>query len=297
MEGNDNKKLAIRISIVTIVLNFLLMVFKLVAGLISNSFALISDAIHTASDVLSTFVVIFGIIISAKKNDRNHAYGHERFECVAAIILSVMLFATGIGIGWVGINDIVSKTSTQLKVGSVALIASIVSIIAKEIMYWLTIIVAKKINSGALKADAWHHRSDALSSVGSLIGVIGAIFGVFVLDSIACVIICLFILKVSISIFVDAIRKMTDESADVETEQKLMQIISDQNGVVRVDLLRTRKFGDKIYVEVNICADGNLNLRESHSIAHNVEKETKKSFSTIKECFVHVNPCELKSED
>lgn len=296
MKQISNKKLAYKVSIITIICNFLLMIFKFIAGILTHSIATISDAVHTGSDVLSTFVVMFGVKISNKKSDKNHEFGHERFECVAAIILSIMLCATGLSIGYVGINKIIIQNYGALTIGTLALVSAVISIVVKEAMYWYTIRAAKKINSSALSADAWHHRSDALSSVGSLVGVVGAMLGVPILDAIASIVICLFIVKASILIFVDAIRKMTDEACDEETENKIFNVIVKIDGVLKIDNLKTRKFGDKVFVEVDICANENLTLIDAHKIAENVEIETKNNFYFVKDCFVHVNPCKAKKE-
>ena len=220
MENLQLEKTAIKISIITIIINLILSVFKLLAGILGSSFALISDAVHSASDVFSTIIVIIGVKISAKKPDKNHPFGHERFECVAAILLAVVLFATGAGIGYSGVCSLIDGSYKNISIiGVLPLVAAIISIAVKEGMFWYTYLAAKKINSSALKADAWHHRSDALSSVGSLVGVVGAMCGVPVLDTIACIVICLFIFKAAIQIFIDAIKKMTDEACDEKTQK------------------------------------------------------------------------------
>ena len=189
----DRQKTAMKVSWITIAANFVLSVFKLAAGIIAKSGAMVSDAVHSASDVLSTFVVMAGVKISGKKADDSHPYGHERMECVASMFLAVILAVTGIGIGISGINKITGGGELTVP-GVLALVAAAISIMVKELMFWYTRHYAKKLNSGALMADAWHHRSDALSSVGSLIGIGGALLGVPILDPIASVVICLFIL-------------------------------------------------------------------------------------------------------
>lgn len=276
---------------VTIIINFALAAFKLLAGIFGNSYALISDAVHSASDVFSTVIVLIGIKISAKKADKNHPFGHERFECVAAILLAAVLFATGVGIGYSGVENIVTGEYKNFAVpGIVALVAAAVSIVVKEGMFWYTYIAAKKVNSSALKADAWHHRSDALSSIGSLIGVIGGLCGVKILDSIACIVICLLILKASIDIFRDAVKKMTDEACDEKTEKEIREFISSCEGVMRVDKLLTRMFGNRIYVIAEIACKRDLPLYEAHSIAESVHKGIENGFPLVKHVTVHVNP-------
>lgn len=293
VNGMNNEKIAMRVSRNSIIANVLLSVFKFIAGVLSNSGAMLSDAVHSLSDVFSTIIVMIGVKISGKEADKNHPYGHERMESVAAILLSVMLAVTGIGIGYSGIKKIASgDTSTLAVPGVLALIAAIVSIVVKEGMYWYTRAAAKKINSGALMADAWHHRSDALSSVGSFIGILGARLGFPVLDPVASVVICIFVVKAAIDIFMDSIRKMTDEACDEETEQSIRDVIIAQNGVEGIDRLQTRKFGNMIYVDVEIRADGTMTLAQSHDIAEEVHDEIEAQIENVKHCMVHVNPSE-----
>ncbi len=204
MQTSEFEKIAVKTSVITIIVNAILSVFKLLAGIFGASMALISDAVHSASDVFSTIIVLLGVKISSKQADKKHPFGHERFECVAAIILAVVLFATGVGIGYSGVENIVTGAYNSFeKPQVIALVAAAISIVVKELMFWYTIVAAKKINSSALKADAWHHRSDALSSVGSLVGVVGAMCGVPVLDSVACLVICAMILIAAVRIFIN----------------------------------------------------------------------------------------------
>ena len=260
--NRNDKDIAMRVSTVSIMVNLLLSFFKLMAGIFGASGAMISDAIHSASDVFSTFIVMIGVTISNKKSDKEHPYGHERLECVASIILAVVLLATGIGIGMNGIQKIISDIDNVIEVPkSMALIAAIVSILVKEWMYWYTRAAAKKINSGALMADAWHHRSDALSSVGSFIGIFGARLGFPVMDPAAGVLICIFIIKASYDIFKDAVDKMVDKACDDSTIEQIQRAVLDQKGVVRIDDITTRAFGNRIYVDVEIAADGKHYVR------------------------------------
>jgi len=296
MQENEIEKTAVKTSVVTIIINAVLTVFKLLAGIFSMSFALISDAIHSASDVFSTIIVIIGVKIAAKKADKKHPFGHERFECVAAILLSAVLFATGAGIGYSGIVSIINGSYKNIDYGNyspagiVALVAAAVSIIVKEAMFWYTIKAAKKVNSSALRADAWHHRSDALSSIGSLIGIAGGMWGVPILDPIACIVICVLIIKAAIQIFIDAIKKMTDEACDDKTENEIRDFISTREGVMRVDSLLTRKFGNRIYVIAEIACDRELPLYAAHDIAESVHHGIEENFPLVKHVTVHVNP-------
>lgn len=292
MKANDDfQSVANRVSVVTIIGNMILSVMKLLAGIIAHSSAMISDAVHSASDVFSTIVVIIGIRLSARESDREHPYGHERMECVAAIVLSVVLFITGLGIGAKALKNIFSGNYNVLQVpGILALIAAIVSIAVKEGMYWYTRHYAKMIDSSALMADAWHHRSDAFSSIGALIGIAGARLGFPIMDSVASLVIFLFIVKAAIDIFKDAMDKMVDHSCDEETEKQIHDCVMKNEKVLGVDLLQTRIFGSKIYVDVEIEADALCSLQEAHNIAESVHDEIERSFPKVKHIMVHVNP-------
>ena len=293
MGKTDFEKTAMRVSFVSIAVNIILSVFKLLAGIFADSAAMVSDAVHSASDVFSTIVVIIGIKISSKASDKNHPYGHERLECVAAIILSTILAVTGFGIGYTALMKIISGEYAALSIpGRLALVAAIVSIVMKEGMYWYTRISAKRIESGALMADAWHHRSDALSSVGAFIGIGGAMLGFPVLDTVASIVICFFIEKAAYDIFKDAVDKMVDKACDDELEEALKQCALSQEGVLGIDLLRTRVFGNKIYVDIERSADANETLREAHSIAEKVHESIEENFTKVKHIMVHVNPIE-----
>lgn len=290
---DEFKKVANKVSFITIVQNILLSVFKLFAGIFAHSNAMISDAVHSASDVFSTIIVIIGVKLASKKSDKEHPYGHERLECVAAIVLSIVLLYTGIKIGSQAVKDIIGGNYQNLqKPGMLALVAAVVSIVTKEIMYWYTRHYAKKIDSSALMADAWHHRSDALSSVGALVGIGGAMMGFPVMDSIASIVIFVFIAKAAYDIFKDAMDKMVDHSCDDETEKEMRNFVLAQKEVLSVDLLHTRIFGNKIYVDVEIGVNGSYTLRQAHEIAEEVHEGIEKNFPKVKHVMVHVNPAD-----
>ncbi len=292
MEENF-RQTANRVSVVSIVVNLLLSVFKLVAGVIAHSGAMVSDAVHSASDVFSTVVVMIGIRVAAKEADEEHPYGHERLECVAAIILATILFVTGLSIGGSAVVTVLSGSFESLKApGMLALIAAAVSIVVKEGMFWYTRNSAAHIDSAALMADAWHHRSDALSSVGALIGIGGARLGFPAADALASLVICVFIVKAAYDIFKDAVDKMVDHSWDRAEEQILRDFIKKEEGVIDVDSLRTRVFGTRIYVDVEIAVDGELTLRQAHAIAERVHDNLESMFGKVKHVMVHVNPYE-----
>lgn len=287
----NGEHMARRVTAVGVIGNVLLVAFKLYAGIAGRSGAMVSDAIHSLSDVFATLVAFIGVRLSKKAPDGRHPYGHDRFECLASLTLGVILLATGIGIGYSGVRDIVSGNYGALAVpGTVALIAAVVSIVVKEAMFRYTRYYARKMDSSAFMADAWHHRSDALSSVGSLIGIAGARLGVPVMDPIACVIICLCILKVGFDIVRDAVAKMLDTSCGEEWDEEMTRFIGACPGVVRVDLLHSRKFGDKIYLDAEIAVDGSLPLTDAHAIAERVHDMVEHEHPGIKHIMIHVNP-------
>ena len=290
-KNNSAEKLAMKVSVVSIIVNLLLSVIKLLAGIFAKSGAMVSDAVHSASDVFSTFVVMIGISLAGKKPDKEHPYGHERLECVAAVILAVVLAATGIGIGIDGIKKIIEPDTHPIDIPEIpALVAAVVSVIVKEAMFRYTKHAAKKVNSGALMADAWHHRSDALSSVGAFAGILGARLGYPVLDPLASVVICAFIEKAAVEIFRDAVDKMVDKSCPEEIVDAMRKVILGTNGVIGIDDIKTRLFGSKIYVEVEILMSASNTLVEAHDTAEIVHDAIEHEFPDVKHCMVHVNP-------
>ncbi len=292
---NQFQKVANKVSLVSIAGNVVLSLMKLLAGIVAHSNAMISDAVHSASDVFSTIIVIIGIRLASKESDKEHPYGHERLECVAAIVLAMVLLITGIGIGYTAVSNIARGNYGELSVpGILALIAAIVSIVSKEAMYWYTRFYAKKIDSSALMADAWHHRSDAFSSVGALIGIAGARMGYPIMDSIASLVIFVFIVKAAYDIFKDAVDKMVDHSCDEQTQNEIYTCVKNHKDVLGVDLLQTRVFGNKIYVDVEIEVNASYSLRDAHHIAESVHDMIEQTFPKVKHIMVHVNPKEIE---
>lgn len=290
-KGKSGRQIAMQVSVISIAVNLLLSVFKLIAGIFGRSSAMISDAVHSASDVFSTLIVMVGVTVSNKASDENHQYGHERLECVASLILAAILALTGLGIGIKGVEQIINGGYDTLKVpGGIALAAAVISIVVKEWMFWFTRGAARKIDSGSLMADAWHHRTDALSSIGSFIGILGARLGFPIMDPLASVVICIFIVKAAFDIFRDSVEKMVDTSCEEEVIEKMRKVILDQEGVLKIDVLKTRMFGSKIYVDIEIGADAAQTLREAHDIAESVHDAIEEEFGAVKHCMVHVNP-------
>ena len=289
--GNDFQRIANRVSVISIIQNVLLSVFKLMAGIFANSSAMISDAIHSASDVFSTIIVLIGVKLSSRVSDKEHPYGHERMECVAAILLSIVLFITGLGIGTEAFRDIVQGNYENLKMpGMLALVAAIISIVTKEAMYWYTRYYAKKIDSAALMADAWHHRSDAFSSIGALIGIAGSRLGFPVMDAVASLVIFVFIVKAAFDIFKDAMDKMVDHSCDESTEEEIYNCVMKHEEVLGIDMLQSRIFGNKIYVDLEIRVNAEYTLEKAHDIAEEVHEDIERNFPKVKHVMIHENP-------
>ena len=286
-----NQKIVNRLSRVGIIGNVLLSAFKLFAGIAGKSGAMVSDAVHSLSDVFATLIAFIGVKLSQRSADSRHPYGHERFECVASLVLGVILALTGLGIGWAGVQKLLGGNYAQLAVPTaLPLVAAAVSIAVKEGMYWYTMYYAKKLDSAAFVADAWHHRSDAFSSIGSFLGIGAAKLGFPIMDPIASVVICLFILKVAYDIIRDSLRKMLDTSCSNDVEKQMHDFISAQDGVEQVDLLQTRLFGNKVYVDVEISVDRRSSLLEAHATAERVHDAVEQQFPNVKHVMIHVNP-------
>lgn len=286
MEGKE--RVIRKVTIVTISANVLLTIVKIIAGIISNSAAVIADGIHSLSDVLSTVVAYIGVRISVKKADAGHPYGHEKFEPIMSKILALILAITAVGILVNGYKHFIAQ---DIEITSNwAMYAAALSIVVKEWMYHYTIRAAKKVNSSAFKADAWHHRTDAFSSIGALIGVAGARLGYLFLEPLATILIGILIIKVAVSIYLESIRELTDASAKPEMLEKIEGIINSVQGMEHIDLLRTRQHGTLLYVDVEIAVDGQLTLYEAHEIAEAVHDRLESEIDIIKHCMVHVNP-------
>lgn len=284
---DDAKRVTMQVSTVGIVCNAVLTVFKLVAGIVAHSSAIVADAVHSASDILGSLIVMIGAVFSHKAADASHPYGHEKLECIASILLGNILVVVGAAIGYAGVMKII-RGETLAAPGVLALIAAVVSIVVKEGLYWYTIAAAKRIRSVSLKAEAWHHRSDALSSIGSFAGVLGARLGVPILDPIASIVICLFIFKVAYGIFRESIDRLVDRACDADTVAAMRKTMLRTPGVVRVDDLKTRLFGSRTYVDAEIAVDGALPLRDAHVIAEAVHHELERDYPDVKHSALHM---------
>lgn len=289
LDGAEREKIATQVSVVGIVGNVILTAFKLLAGIIARSGAMVSDAIHSASDVLATAIVMISMKFATKSADGEHPYGHERFECIASLLLSFILCIAGAGIGLSGLRKVIGLEEAVTP-GTLALIAAGVSIVVKEAMYWYTIKAARKINSSALKANALDHRSDAFSSVGSFAGILGAILGFPKLDALASLVIACFILRVAYTIFRDAIEKMVDKACSDEFVEQIKACISESEEVLSIDRVSTRLFGDRVYVDIEISLDKDLTLYEAHGYGHEIHDRIEEQYPEVKHCMVHINP-------
>ncbi|WP_027631714.1 cation diffusion facilitator family transporter [Clostridium hydrogeniformans] len=284
---SKEKALGIRISFVTIVINVLLFLIKTIIGILGKSTAMIADGVHSLSDVLTTIGVIIGLKLSSKPDDKCHPYGHEKIESLASIFLGFLLLLVALGIGYSGIKTIISGNYNEPK--SIAIFGAIISILVKEWMYWYTIKYAKVINSTSMKADAWHHRSDAISSVGALVGIIGARSGFPILDPMVSIIICIVIVKVAIYILKQSTHEIIDKSADERVIEKITKEILEIQGVERIDSIKTRIHVNTLYVDVEVSVNKDLTVEESHNIAIEIHREIEDN-NNVKHCMVHINP-------
>ena len=291
MSQQERKRISNRIFVGALVANFVLMLFKFLAGVIGHSGAMLSDAVHTLSDVGTTLMAMFGIRMAGRESDDDHPYGHERIESVIGLLLAVVLLLTAVFIGWNGIEALFAGGSQSSTPGIIALVAALASIATQEVLYHISIRGSRKIDSPAMAADAWHHRSDALSSVGSLIGIAAARMGLWFMDPIASLVICLLILKVGISIAKDSIRQLIDASAPPEMVEAMRQTVLSVQGVDHIDRMRSRMHANRVYVEIEIAIPKHYSFEDAHAIAERVHRQIEKQHPKVLHCTVHANPC------
>ncbi len=249
---------------------------------------MIADGIHTFSDIATTVVVIIGLKISNKDADEKHPYGHEKFEPEISKVVSLLLAGTGVFLAYNSIQILLSGNLDTPK--PIALYAALTSIAVKEAMYWYTIITARKVKSLAMEADAWHHRSDAISSVGTLIGIAGARMGFKFLDPVAGIIVSLILIKVGVEFYLKATDQLVDQSADDEVIEQIKEVATSIEGVKEIHDLKTRKFGNKIYVDIEIQVDKRITVEEGHHIASLVHDSIEDTIEDVKHCMIHVEP-------
>lgn len=295
MEANSREKSIYRVTWIGSIVNFLLLVFKFIAGILGHSSALVADAVHSLSDFATDIIVIVFVKISGKPEDDDHRYGHGKYETLATALIGVALFAVGIGLlvsGATKVADVI-KGAVLPAPSIIALVAAAVSIVSKEILYRYTVRVGKNLNSQAVVANAWHHRSDAFSSVGTLIGIGGAIFlgeKWRILDPLAAIVVSAFIIKVAVDLVKPAIDELMERSLPAETEKRILDIIAVFPEVSSPHHLRTRRIGNHIAIEVHLRMDGQTTLENAHTVATKVEKCLKAEFGPDTHIGIHMEP-------
>ncbi len=284
-----------RVTIIGSIVNLLLLIFKFIAGFAGHSSAMIADAVHSLSDFFSDIVVIVMVRLSAKPEDKDHDYGHGKYETLASLIVGLMLAIVGLGIFYNGVSTTIAFFNGE-SIGQptwIALIAAIVSILAKEGIYRYTIYKERAIHSSALIANAWHHRSDALTSVAALVGIGGAmILGSkwAVLDPIAAAVVSIFIIKAAYDLIKPNLDELLEKALSEEQKQGISKIVLDTPGVVGMHRLRTRRVGNNLAIELHIKMDGNMSLRQAHEIATEVEKRLKQAYGNDIHTGIHMEP-------
>ena len=295
MAATSREKSIYKVTLIGSLVNFLLMAFKFAAGILGHSSALVADAVHSLSDFATDIVVIVFVKISGKPEDDDHRYGHGKYETLATAIIGVVLFAVGIGLLVDGAIKVAAVLNGAIlpAPSMIALIAAAVSIVSKEILYRYTVRAGKDLNSQAVVANAWHHRSDAFSSIGTLVGVGGAIFlgeRWRILDPLAAIVVSAFIIKVAMELIKPCLDELLERSLPAETEKKILDIITSFPEVSSPHHLRTRRIGNHIAVEVHLRMDGHTSLEDAHTVATNVEKRLKAEFGPDTHIGIHMEP-------
>ena len=294
-EKSSREKGIYKVTIVGSIVNFLLLVFKFFAGIAGHSAAMLADAVHSLSDFITDIVVIVFVRIAGKPEDKGHDYGHGKYETLATAIIGLLLLCVGFGIFWNGASSIYTfLRGGQLESpGVVALVAALVSIVSKEILYQYTVIQGKKLNSQAVIANAWHHRSDALSSIGTAIGIGGAILlgdHWRVLDPVAAVVVSFFIMKVSVRLLIPCVDELLEKSLPEDVEKEIEQTVLSFPGVSQPHHLRTRRIGNYYAIELHVRMDGKITLEEAHSTATAIENKLKEMFGKGTHVGINVEP-------
>lgn len=294
-EKSSREKGIYKVTIVGSIVNFLLLVFKFFAGIAGHSAAMLADAVHSLSDFITDIVVIVFVRIAGKPEDKGHDYGHGKYETLATAIIGLLLLCVGFGIFWNGASSIYTfLRGGQLESpGVVVLVAALVSIVSKEILYQYTVIQGKKLNSQAVIANAWHHRSDALSSIGTAIGIGGAILlgdHWRVLDPVAAVVVSFFIMKVSVRLLIPCVDELLEKSLPEDVEKEIEQTVLSFPGVSQPHHLRTRRIGNYYAIELHVRMDGKITLEEAHSTATAIENKLKEMFGKGTHVGIHVEP-------
>lgn len=295
METKEREKKIYRVTLTGSVVNVILLVFKFIAGILGGSAAMIADAVHSLSDFLTDIIVIAFVRISSKPEDEDHDYGHGKYETLATSIIGLALLMVGLYIFYNGARQIwdVMHGAEIEQPGLVALIAAIVSILLKEWTYRFTASVGKKVKSQAVIANAWHHRSDALSSIGTAIGIGGAILlgkGWAVLDPVAALVVSVFIVKTALGLLSTSSGELLEKSLPKEVEKKIVEIVESEPEVSKVHHLCTRRIGNNIAIEMHIRMPGEISLKDSHTRASNIERKLRQHFGEHTHINLHVEP-------
>ena len=294
-QNTEREKGIYRVTVMGSIVSFLLLVFKFFAAFFGHSAAMLADAVHSLSDFVTDIIVILFVRISAKPEDESHDYGHGKYETLATAIIGILLLFVGFGILWSGVSSIYRflQGGSLQEPGILALAAALISIVSKEVLYRYTVFKGKKLNSQAVIANAWHHRSDALSSIGTAIGIGGAILlGPHwrVLDPIAAVVVSFFIMKVSIRLLIPCVDELLEKSLPVEVENQIQETILSFPGVSSPHHLRTRRIGSYCAIEVHVRMDGKISLEEAHRTATEIENKLKEMFGRGTHVGIHVEP-------
>ena len=291
----DREKKIYRVTLLGTVVNVVLVVLKLAGGIIGRSSAMIADAIHSLSDFLTDIIVFLFVKIAGKPRDKSHDYGHGKFETLATLIIGFLLCIAGILLMIEGIEKTVASLHGQElpRPTLLALIVAIVSIISKELLYRYTVKAGKKVNSPAVIANAWHHRSDAISSIGTLVGVAGAMYlgeKFRILDPIAAIVVSIFIIKSGCDIMKPCFAELLEASLPADLEREILETVKSVNGIVNVHNLRTRRIGNSIAIDLHAKMDGSMTLSEAHALATEAEKAIKNKWGENSFINIHMEP-------
>jgi cation diffusion facilitator family transporter len=290
------KKAVVRITLVGSVVNLALLTLKFVAGILGRSAAMIADAVHSLSDFVTDIIVLVFIRISSKPRDESHKYGHGKYETLATVIIGVVLCLVGLKLMWDGGNKVYGfffKGEQLASPGYIALIAALVSIVVKEILFRYTVIVGRRENSQSVIANAWHHRSDAFSSLGTALGIGGAILlgpNWAVLDPIAAVVVSVFIVKVALELLIPAINELLEKSLPADVEAEILNTIMMTPGVSDPHNLRTRRIGNNYAIEIHIRVDGAMSVCDAHDLTKLIETRLRERFGQDTHVNIHVEP-------
>lgn len=299
MKEDTRKDKIMKVTLLGLLANFLLLIFKFVAGWLGHSSAMIADAVHSLSDFITDIIVLLFINISSKPKDKGHDYGYGKYETLATSIIGIVLMCVGFGLFWESAGKIIGfyfKGEVLESPGKIALIAALVSIVVKELLFRITLAVGKRENSQALIANAWHHRSDAFSSIGTALGIGGAILlgdKWHILDPLAAVIVSIFIVRVALKLVIPAINDLLGQSLPAETENEIIAIIEESPEVKNPHNLCTRRIGNDYAIEVHIRMDGNITVSHAHEITRDIENKLRDKFGRSTHIMLHVEPVKI----